>query len=145
MAAVQGSDNRQIPTHVPPELVRPIGLTEGPEFLAAPHAFMASLHDTHPPIFFSTSQHAGNAWMLINYEDVTFVLTHPKIFTTKGSTPFPRDPNDYLFFAPSATATVLTREYEHPVRFTGSGSAARRWRSPWPTAASRRSRSPTAA
>jgi cytochrome P450 len=111
MAAVQGSDNRQIPTHVPPELVRPIGLTEGPEFLAAPHAFMASLHDTHPPIFYSTSQHAGNAWMLINYEDVTFVLTHPKIFTTKGSTPFPRDPNDYFYMIPLEVDPPEHRKY----------------------------------
>jgi cytochrome P450 len=111
MAAVQGSDNRQIPTHVPPELVRPIGLTEGPEFLAAPHAFMASLHDTHPPIFYSTSQHAGNAWMLINYEDVTFVLTHPKIFTTKGSTPFPRDPNDYFYMIPLEIDPPEHRKY----------------------------------
>jgi cytochrome P450 len=89
-----------VPAHVPPELLRPIGLTEGPEFLAAPHAFMASLHETHPPIFFSTSEHASNAWMIIKYVDVTFVLTHTKIFTTKGSTPFPRDPNDYFYMIP---------------------------------------------
>jgi cytochrome P450 len=100
MAAVQDAGNSQIPAHVPPELVRPIGLTEGPEFLAAPHAFMANLHDTHPPIFYSTSQHAGSAWMIINYDDVTHVLTHPKTFTTKGSTPFPRDPNDYFYMIP---------------------------------------------
>jgi cytochrome P450 len=90
----------EVPAHVPAELLRPIGLTEGPEFLAAPHAFMAGLHDTHPPIFYSTSQHATSAWMLINYDDVAFVLTHPKIFTTKGATPFPRDPNDYFYMIP---------------------------------------------
>jgi cytochrome P450 len=99
MATVQDSDKRSIPAHVAPELVRAIGLTEGPEFLAAPHAFMASLHDTHPPIFYSPSQ-LGNAWMLTNYADVTFALTHPKIFTTKGSTPFPRDPNNYFYMIP---------------------------------------------
>jgi hypothetical protein len=49
------SAERTIPAHVPPELVRPIGLVEGPEFLAAPHAFMAALHETHPPVFFSPS------------------------------------------------------------------------------------------
>lgn len=89
-----------IPAHVPPELVHSIGLTEGPEFLAAPHAFMAGLHDRLPPIFYSTSQHAGNAWMLTKYDDVFFVLRHPEIFTTQGATPFPRDPNNYFYMIP---------------------------------------------
>lgn len=101
MAAIQGSDRKyEIPAHVPPELVHPIGLVEGPEFLAAPHAFMARLHDTHPPIFFSPSQHSGNAWMLTKHEDCFFVLRHPELFTTKGSTAFPRDPNDYFYMIP---------------------------------------------
>jgi cytochrome P450 len=111
MAAVQDSDRAQIPAHVPPELVRAIGLTEGPEFLAAPHAFMASLHDTHPPVFYSPSQHAGSAWMLTNYADVTFVLTHPKIFTTRGSTPFPRDPNNYFYMIPLEIDPPEHRKY----------------------------------
>jgi cytochrome P450 len=96
---------------VPPELVRPIGLTEGPEFLAAPHAFMAGLHDTHPPIFFSTSKHASNAWLLIKYEDVFFVLRHPEIFTTAGATPFPRDPNDYFYMIPLEIDPPHHRKY----------------------------------
>ena len=100
-----------IPAHVPSELVRPIGLTEGPEFLASPHAFMAGLHDTHPPIFFSTSQHAGDAWMLINYDDVFFVLRHPELFTTAGATPFPRDPNDYFYMIPLEMDPPHHRKY----------------------------------
>ncbi|HMK85846.1 MAG TPA: cytochrome P450 [Steroidobacteraceae bacterium] len=111
MAATQDSAKPAIPSHVPPELVRPIGLTEGPEFLAAPHAFMAALHDTHPPIFFSTSEHASNAWMLINYEDVFFVLRHPEIFTTAGATPFPRDPNDYFYMIPLEIDPPHHRKY----------------------------------
>jgi cytochrome P450 len=97
--------------HVPSELVRPIGLTEGPEFLAAPHAFMAGLHDTHPPIFFSTSKHASNAWLLIKYEDVFFVLRHPELFTTAGATPFPRDPNDYFYMIPLEIDPPHHRKY----------------------------------
>jgi cytochrome P450 len=95
--ATQPSD---IPAHVPPELVRPIGLTEGPEFLAAPHAFMAGLHETQPRIFFSTGQHTRGAWMLTHYDDAYFVLRHPEIFTTAGATPFPRDPDNYFYFIP---------------------------------------------
>jgi cytochrome P450 len=96
---------------VPAELVRPIGLTEGAEFLAAPHAFMAGLHDTHPPIFFSTSRHASNAWLLIKYEDVFFVLRHPEIFTTAGATPFPRDPADYFYMIPLEIDPPHHRKY----------------------------------
>jgi cytochrome P450 len=100
MGATQAAQKSDIPAHVPPELVRPIGLTEGPEFLAAPHAFMASLHDTHPPIFFSPSQHAPAAWMLTNYDDAYFVLRHPELFTTHGATPFPRDPDNHFYIIP---------------------------------------------
>jgi cytochrome P450 len=89
-----------IPPHVPAELVRSIGLTDGPEFLAAPHTFMADLHNTQPRIFYNTSQHMPGSWLLTNYEDAYFVLRHPEIFTTAGATPFPRDPNNYFYFIP---------------------------------------------
>src|SRR5579862_8473487 len=111
MAASQGSCAPGIPAHVPPELVLPIGLTEGSEFLRAPHAFMAALHDTHPPIFFSTSEHASNAWLLTKYEDVFFVLRHPEIFSTAGATPFPRDPNDYFYMIPLEMDPPHHRKY----------------------------------
>jgi cytochrome P450 len=111
VAAVQDSQSPAVPDHIPPELVRPIGLTEGPEFLAAPHDFMAGLHDSHPPIFFSTSKHASNAWLLIKYEDVFFVLRHPEIFTTAGATPFPRDPNDYFYMIPLEIDPPHHRKY----------------------------------
>jgi cytochrome P450 len=69
------------------------------------------LHDTHPPIFFSTSEHASNAWLLIKYEDVFFVLRHPEIFTTAGATPFPRDPNDYFYMIPLEIDPPHHRKY----------------------------------
>lgn len=100
MATIQTPDTFEIPAHVPAELVHAIGLTDGPEFLAAPHAFMANLHDRLPPIFFSPSRVARPAWMLTRYEDAFFVLRHPEIFSTAGSGPFPRDPNDYFKIIP---------------------------------------------
>lgn len=112
MAATQGADRKyEIPTHVPPELVRPIDLTYGAAFLAAPHAFMAGLHDTHPPIFFSPSEQVGSAWMLTKHEDCFFVLRHPEIFTTAGATPFPRDPNDYFYMIPLEIDPPHHRKY----------------------------------
>lgn len=100
MQPSQATQPSDIPAHVPRELVRQIGLTEGPEFLAAPHDFMASLHETQPRIFFSSGQHTRGAWMLTHYDDAYFVLRHPEIFTTAGATPFPRDPNNYFYFIP---------------------------------------------
>lgn len=100
-----------IPEHVPPELIHPIGLTEGAEFLAAPHKYMAELHNKVPPVFFSPSLHAGNAWMLRKYEDAFFVLRHPEIFTTAGATPFPRDPNNYFYFIPLEIDPPEHRKY----------------------------------
>ena len=111
MAAVTYIESIDIPAHVPPQLVRPIGLAEGPEFLAAPHCFMASLHETHPPIFYSPSKNVSNAWMLTKYEDVYFVLRHPEIFTTRGSVQFPRDPNNYFDFIPLEIDPPLHRKY----------------------------------
>jgi cytochrome P450 len=100
MNATQVPGPFAIPSHVPSELVRPIGLTEGPEFLAAPYRFMAALHETQPRIFFSAGAQVPGAWMLTRHEDAYFVLRHPELFTTQGATPFPRDPNNYFYFIP---------------------------------------------
>jgi cytochrome P450 len=111
MAATQDSSEFAVPPHVPPELVRPIGLTEGAEFLAAPHAFMANLHHSQPRIFFSPSHHASNAWLLTHYEDVFYALRHPEIFTTRGSTAFPRDPNNFFHLIPLEIDPPEHRKY----------------------------------
>ncbi len=94
---IAGHDN--IPDHVPPELVHSVGLTMGPEFLAAPHDFMAKLHDRMPPIWYDVSP-IGNAWQLRRYEDAFHMLRNYEVFSNEGATPFPRDPNDYFYFIP---------------------------------------------
>ncbi|WP_314714564.1 hypothetical protein [Sphingobium yanoikuyae] len=80
MATARATPVMDIPAHVPPELVREIGLTTGPEFLAAPHAFMAKLHETHPPIFYSVNSLIGNSWCTIKHEDAFFRAAPPGIF-----------------------------------------------------------------
>jgi cytochrome P450 len=72
---------------------------------------MAALHDTHPPIFFSTSEHAKDAWLLIKHADAYFVLRHPEIFTSAGSGPFPRDPDDYFNIIPLEIEPPHHRKY----------------------------------
>ena len=101
-----------IPAHVPPELVYEARITEGPEFLAAPHKFMADLHKKAPPIFFSpSSEHNKPAWQLLKYDDAYFVLRHPEIFTSAGSGPFPRDPNDWWNIIPLEIEPPHHRKY----------------------------------
>jgi cytochrome P450 len=104
----------QIPPHVPKELVRSIGLTTGPEFLAAPHDFMARLHETQPPIFYDVNPFC-NAWQLTKHEDALFALRHPEYFSNEGATPFPRDPNDYFYFIPIEIDPPHHRKYRNIV------------------------------
>lgn len=93
--ATQAPAKADIPAHVPPELVHALGIIEGPEFLAAPHKFMAELHEKYPPIVFNPgSEHSPPAWQLLKYEDAYFILRHSEYVTTAGATPFPRDPDD---------------------------------------------------
>ena len=98
MGAAQAT--QQVPPHVPPELVRAIGITEGAEFLASPFEYMASLQDTLPPIVYNVSEHNRDAWALTKYEDAFYVLRNPDIFSTEGTIPFPRDPNDFWKMIP---------------------------------------------
>jgi len=109
--SAQTAPTAAIPDHVPPELVRADGITESPEFLAAPHAYMASLHDTHPPVYFNTSAYTGNAWHVLGYDDCYFVLRHPELFTSVNSVGFPRDPNNWFNFIPLEVDPPDHRKY----------------------------------
>lgn len=101
-----------IPDHIPPELVKMIGLTQGEEFLAAPHEFMANLHDELPPVFYDPSG-VKPQWLLTKYEDCFFVLRHPELFSTEDATPFPRDPNNYFYFIPLEIDPPHHRKYRN--------------------------------
>ncbi len=94
---VSGHDN--VPAHVPPELVKTAGIPFGPDFLRAPHEYLAGLHDNFPPVYYDVSDF-GNSWQLIKHEDALYMLRHPEIFSNEGATPFPRDPEDYYYFIP---------------------------------------------
>lgn len=109
---VAGPD--QVPPHVPKELVRSVGLTFGPEFLANPHDFMARLHEEQPPIYYDVSPF-GNMWHFIKHEDAIFALRHPEIFSNEGATPFPRDPDDYFYFIPIEIDPPHHRKYRNIV------------------------------
>jgi cytochrome P450 len=109
--ATQAPERPPVPDHVPPELVHSIGLTEGPEFLAAPHAFMAGLHDRVPPVFYNVGEFSGSSWLLRKYDDCFHALRNSDIFTTAGATPFPRDPRNYFRMLPLESDPPDHRKY----------------------------------
>ncbi|HEY6130848.1 MAG TPA: cytochrome P450 [Halioglobus sp.] len=104
----------QIPPHVPRELIRSSGIPTGKEFLAAPHDFMARMHQDYPPIFYDVGDY-GNAWQFIKHEDALFALRHWEHFSNEGATPFPRDPNDYFYFIPIEIDPPHHRKYRNIV------------------------------
>ena len=104
----------QVPPHVDKDLIRSLGITYSPEFLAAPHKFMADLHDRQPPLFYDVGM-MGNAWQAIKHEDALFVLRHPEIFSNEAATPFPRDPDDYFYFIPQEIDPPHHRKYRNIV------------------------------
>jgi cytochrome P450 len=102
----------QIPPHVPKELVGAVPIPFGPEFLAAPHDYMAKLHQTMPPIYYNVSPY-GNSWQCIKHEDALFILRHPELFSNEDATPFPRDPDDYFYFIPIEIDPPEHRKYRN--------------------------------
>lgn len=104
----------QVPDHVDKALIRSVGITYSPEFLAAPHEFMAALHEQQPPLFYDVGM-MGNAWQAIKHEDALFILRHPEIFSNEGATPFPRDPDDYFYFIPQEIDPPHHRKYRNIV------------------------------
>jgi hypothetical protein len=54
---------RQVPGHVPPELVRPFPFYVGARTRENPHALIAAVH-AKPPVFWSETTSIGSAWVL---------------------------------------------------------------------------------
>jgi len=111
----QAQQSFTVPAHVPPELVRSLDLPVGPDFLAAPHKFMANLHNTCPPVFYNVHPAMGGAWQIIKHADAMRVLRHPEYFSTRNATPFPRDPKMPFKFIPLEIDPPEHRKYRNIV------------------------------
>ena len=105
---------QHVPPHVPQELIHSAGITFGPEFLAAPHAYMAAMHQKLPPLFYDVNPF-GNAWQAIKHEDALHILRNADVFSNEGATPFPRDPDDYFYFIPQEIDPPQHRKYRNIV------------------------------
>lgn len=111
-STLEKPESYDIPDHVPAELVHPIHLTYGQEFLAAPHAFMADLHESkYPRIFYSPSKMTAGSWVIPKHEDCFFVLRNPEIFNNGSDKPFPRDPDNYFHLIPAEIEPPHHRKY----------------------------------
>ncbi len=109
MTTTDTQEDHSIPDHVPADLFRPIGLAEGPEFLADPHGYMANLLEAYPRIFFSPGH--VDSWIVSHYEDVFHVLRNSEVFSSRGCVAFPRDPENYFDFIPLEIDPPLHRKY----------------------------------
>lgn len=113
--ATQVPQRFTVPDHVPRELILPVQIAEGDDFLAAPYAYMASLHETCPPVFYRLSPQFGGTWSLIKHADALFMLRHPELFSTRNATPFPRDPANPFKFLPLESDPPEHRKYRNIV------------------------------
>ena len=88
MADVAGAMNRvpAMPPHVPQELVIEFDFFSDPRYAYDPFSVVQDL-PTGPRIFYSPTHYAlpGN-WVLTRADDIRYVLQHPELFSSTGST-----------------------------------------------------------
>jgi len=114
MAGTAEPKQYEVPPHVPVDLVRPISFAYSPEFLADPYGLLSNLHENYPAVFYAPQMGASPAsWQLIKYADCFRVLREAETFTSKGTTPFPRDPNDWFYFIPVEIEPPEHRKYRN--------------------------------
>ena len=105
--------NDAIPDHVPPELVRNIGMLVGPEFLADPYEFFPKLHEENPPLFYDVNPVMGNAWMTIKHDLAFRALRDAEHMTTESMSMFPRDPANYFHLIPQELDAPQHRKFRN--------------------------------
>lgn len=104
----------EIPAHVRPESVFDSGVMFSDDYLAAPHEFMAAMHEKYPPVFYDIN-HKANYWMFTKHADCLQVLRQTDAFRTLDSLTFPRDPDDWFYFIPEEVDPPHHRKYRNIV------------------------------
>jgi cytochrome P450 len=114
MVASRAIAPTMLPEHVPADLVREISLAYSPEFLADPYRLLSSMHENYPPVFYTPGGGANPAqWMFTKHADCLRILREADTFTSKGTTPFPRDPDDWFWFIPVEIEPPEHRKYRN--------------------------------
>ena len=103
-----------VPDHVPPALVHGLNVSDSPEVLADPYGLFARMHADYPPVSFTPGHgHYPPHWLLTNHADCLRVLREAETFTSKGTTPFPRDPDNWYDFIPIEIEPPAHRKYRN--------------------------------
>lgn len=102
-----------VPEHVPPELVRSVGLLISPEFLADPYEFFPRLHEENPPLFFDVNPAMGNSWITIKHDLAFKALRDSDHLTTQTAAIFPRDPDNYFRLIPQELNPPIHRKFRN--------------------------------
>lgn len=113
MATQQGRAAAPVPDHVPPELVRSIGMLVSPQFLADPYDFFPRLHEENPPLFYDVNPAMGNTWVTIKHDLAFKVLRDSAHVTTETAGIFPRDPDNYFSLIPQELDPPDHRKYRN--------------------------------
>jgi cytochrome P450 len=80
----------EVPSHVPPELVRNVNLFNDPAIETDPYAFVAKLHDGPRTIFNVGIPMREPAWTPTRAEDIRAILQDPANFSSEGVVGFSR-------------------------------------------------------
>jgi cytochrome P450 len=102
-----------VPDHVPPELVRNIGMMRNPEFLADPYDYFPRLHEEQPPIYYDTDPAVGNSWVTIKHDLAFKALRNSENLTIETTSIFPRDPDNYFHLIPQELDPPVHRKFRN--------------------------------
>ncbi len=103
----------QVPDHVPPELVRSVQVIAGEEFLADPYAYMSTMHDRLPRLFYNVGSVAGNGWMTISHQLAFKALRDQDHFDVPPLFIFPRDENNWFRMIPLEISAPDHRKFRN--------------------------------
>lgn len=102
-----------VPDHVPPELVRSVEIIAGSEFLADPYAYMSSMHERLPKLFYNVGSVAGNGWMTISQPLAFKALRDGEHFDVPPLFIFPRDEDNWFRMIPLEITSPDHRKFRN--------------------------------
>jgi len=88
---------RNLPPHVPHDLVRPLDVYADPRLLDAPYELFRDMAQTYPPVFWTESN--GGHWVIVGREAVQQALSNFEIFGSEFGG-IPNEPSQANMFYP---------------------------------------------